>query len=287
MKGGGANTVSREARKKAVLKEAVLPLKAFLLRLSIVFFVAVSVVLMILNRIQNPIVVNVRTAVIDGVIPSLTILSSPVEAFQSAKEFIATYALALQENKTLKEDNQRLLRLKQVALALESENRRLRELLRMLPQDKSHFLTARVVGDTGGPYSRSVLINSGEENKLKSGLIVTNTLGLVGRIIEVGTNSARVLLLTDINMRVPVITEKSRERAVLSGNNANMPLLNHLPDDSHIRLGERVLTSGDGEYFPSGIPVGEVEKIDGKLVTVRPFVDWSRLDYVTITQKDE
>lgn len=267
------------------MHEAVLPLRAFLFRLSIVFFILACIILMVLSQMNHKVASTIRTGIIDSIVPTLTVLSSPVESVQSISDTFNQFFFALDENEKLRAENEKLKSLQSVAIALEAENDRLRQLLNMLPKDKGSFQTARIVGDTGGAYTRSVLINLGDDGKLTEGLIVTNPKGLVGRVMDVGAHSSRVMLLTDINSRVPVVTEKSRERAVLAGNNTPYPQLNHLPDDSNLRIGERVVTSGDGELFPPGIPVGEIHRFEGGIIQVKPLVDWARLDYVTIMQR--
>jgi rod shape-determining protein MreC len=106
--------------------------------------------------------------------------------------------------------------------------------------------------------------------------------GLAGRIAEVGRRSARVLLLTDINSRVPVLVERTRDRAILAGDNSNHPQLLYLKPRAELRVGDRVVTSGDGGVFPAGLPVGVVDSIEDGVVGIAPFVDWDRMEYLRI-----
>src|SRR5690606_15094384 len=120
----------------------------------------------------------------------------------------------------------RLMQWQHVAIQLEAENAALRELLHYTSDEKLHFTTAKVISDRGGPFTRTVLVNAGTGLGVAQGQPVINGDGLVGRIIESGEHSARVLLLTDINSRMPVITETSRERAIAAGDNStNLSLL--------------------------------------------------------------
>jgi rod shape-determining protein MreC len=106
--------------------------------------------------------------------------------------------------------------------------------------------------------------------------------GLVGRVTEVGDRAARVLLVTDLNSRVPVAVDGSRERAVLAGDNSDRPRLLYLPARTTVKVGDRLVSSGNGGIFPPGLPVGEVAAIEDGIVRVEPYAELSRLDYLRI-----
>jgi rod shape-determining protein MreC len=106
-------------------------------------------------------------------------------------------------------------------------------------------------------------------------------VGLVGRIAEVGDRASRVLLLTDLNSRIPVTLQGSHERAILAGDNSPRPLLAYLAPNAKPEVGERVVTSGDGGVFPPGIPVGVIVSVGGQ-VRVATSSDLSVIDYVKI-----
>ncbi len=264
--------------------QAVIPIKALLGRMSIVFFILAAIAIIALGKINPDLVSKTRTKLADITLPVLSALSSPAQSYQSIKDGLHNIVFVYQENHQLRQQNASLARLKEVTVALEAENRRLRELLSYLPEPGVEFMTARVVGDTGGSYNRSALINAGAAYGVKDGQVVTNKEGLVGRVVETGDNSARILLITDLNSRIPIITQYSRERAILAGTNSNMPKLVHFPRDSKIKPGERIVTSGDGVLFPPEVPVGVVHSVTNKSIYIKPFVDWGRLEYVTITE---
>ena len=92
-------------------------------------------------------------------------------------------------------------------------------------------------------------------------MAAVNERGLVGRVIEVGRRSARVLLLTDFNSRVPVMVEPSRDQAILAGDNSREPGLIFLPLNPRMAVGQRVVTSGRGGVLPPGLAVGMVSAI--------------------------
>jgi rod shape-determining protein MreC len=106
--------------------------------------------------------------------------------------------------------------------------------------------------------------------------------GLIGRVTEVGERSARVLLLTDLNSRVPIYVERTRARAVMVGNNSDQMLLNYLLPGADIVVGDRIVTSGQGGIFPPGLPVGVVTANNNGTIRVQPFVDWETMEYLRL-----
>ena len=106
--------------------------------------------------------------------------------------------------------------------------------------------------------------------------------GLVGRVAEVGERSARVLLLTDINSRIPVVIERSRDQGILAGDNSDNPRLLYLSHGSQLVPGDRVVTSAAGGAFPPGLPVGIVKSTDTGGAVVELFVDWDHMEYLRL-----
>jgi len=146
------------------------------------------------------------------------------------------------------------------------------------------WLTARIVGDSGGSFVQALLLDAGADQGIAVGMPATTPEGLVGRVIEVGRRSARVLLITDFNSRIPVVVESSGDHAILEGDNSLLPRLRFLPMNPGFAVGDRVLTSGRGGVLPPGLMVGRIEEADNGKVRVRSHVDWSRLDYLSLLQ---
>ena len=147
------------------------------------------------------------------------------------------------ENARLREENARLRQWQATALALDAENRRLKAELHWVPDPTAAFVTARVVADAGGVYARAVLLAVGPNHFIRRGEIALDQSGLVGRVTEVGARTARVLLITDLNSRIPVILEPSGGHAIMTGTNGPRPRLLYWSDGAPPREGERVVTS--------------------------------------------
>lgn len=260
----------------------VSPLRALVHRLTLVLVVAGAFGLMVLGRTDGSVVAQARSAVSDAVAPILAALSQPVQAVEGLFDNLEELVDLRAENARLRIERVRLAEWQTIAQRLDAENRQLRNLLRLVPDPKASFVSARVVGDHSGAFMREVLIAAGAQAGVRKGQAAMTGDGLAGRVTEVGSRSARVLLLTDINSRVPVLVERSRDRAILAGDNSNRPQLLYLKPGAAIQTGDRIVTSGDGGIFPAGLPVGVVDSIVDGAVTVTPFVDWDRMEFLQI-----
>jgi rod shape-determining protein MreC len=256
--------------------------RATIERIAFPLLVLLSAVMIVLGKADQVVIESLRNSVMDAAAPALEILSRPSilldTAVGRARDFVTVY----QENARLAEENSRLLGWQQAALKLASENAQLRDLLRVAPEPATSYVTARVIANSGGAYVRSVMVNAGRENGVVRGEAAVTGEGLIGRVSEVGSRAARILLITDLNSRVPVIVEGSRQRAVLAGDNSEHPSLRYLEAGAAIRIGDRIVTSGQGGVFPPGLPVGVVATFDGELAHVEPFVELSRVDYLRL-----
>lgn len=259
-----------------------LPSREWLGQVSRVVLTGIGLTLLVMSKTGNPTATNIRTSILDVLTPVLTAVSSPFEAASEFGAWMQGVVNMHSENIALKNQNIQLLQWQQAAKRLEAENESLRALLNAVPSKKKHFITVGLVSDFGGPYAQSALVNGGGEQGVKQDLAVINENGLIGRVIEVGKSSARVLLLGDINSRIPVVAERTRDRAMLSGNNTASPRLAYLASNSEVAVGDRIITSGDGGVFPAGIPVGVVTRVQNGEVTVQPFADISQVEFVSI-----
>jgi rod shape-determining protein MreC len=258
------------------------PLKALLQRFAFGLLAATAITLMVLSRAEPQLIERLRTGITDASAPILQFFSQPAASVASAVDEIDAVMTVHEQNAALRDENTRLLKWQAVAQRLAHENEVLQGMLNVVPDPRATFVTARVIGDSGGPFVRTALVNAGTADGARKGLAVINGEGLVGRLVEAGERSARILLLTDLNSRIPVVMESSRDRAILAGDNTRRPRLEFLAVDSRAAVGDRVVTSGEGGVFPPGLPIGIVSSIREDGVLVQPFVDWDRLEYVSV-----
>jgi rod shape-determining protein MreC len=225
---------------------------------------------------------TLRTGLSDAAAPVLDVLSRPLGAAEAAVDRVRGLVAVYQENRRLEEDNQRLLQWQQVAIKLNAENRQLQGLLKVVPDRAVSYVTARVIANSGGAYVRTVMVNAGGDGGLARGQAAITGDGLVGRLTEVGSRAARVLLITDLNSRIPVKLEGSHTSAVLAGDNSERPRLLYVGTPEAVKIGDRVVTSGEGGVFPPDLPVGMVSAVGPSGPRVEPYVELSQIGYLMV-----
>ena len=162
-----------------------------------------------------------------------------------------------------------------------SENNRLRELINESIQSKDIY--AKVLIDRDSPYLKSIILNKGSKDSVKLGMAVLDNSYLVGKIIEVNYTNSRVLLLSDLNSKIPVLLEPQSLHAVLSGSGKNHGVIEYTKEEYNNKLDIEdkiiVYTSGYGGLFKPGLPVGEITE-NKKIINF--FSDFQQMDYVKI-----
>ena len=259
-----------------------IPLRQALSRLSLPLLIALAFGTMLLGKADTLLAERARMALANLLTPIWGALQEPVAAVRNALQEVEYLLNLRSENQQLRDENERLHRWQAAALALEAENALLARQLAFVPDAAPAFQTARVVADGGGIYARAVLLAAGPNHGLRKGQIALDERGLAGRVTEVGSRSARVLLATDMNSRIPVILEGSRARAIMVGTNVTRPRLQHWPEGSVPQDGDRVVTSAEAAAFPAGLPVGIVRLSEGGAPEVELFSRLDRLDMLRL-----
>lgn len=259
-----------------------IPLRQALARLSLPIMIAVAFGVMLLGKADTLLVERLRSTLSDTLAPIYGAISQPVNAAEEAIAEIRSLATLRSENARLREENERLHRWHAAALSLEAENTLLRRQLGFVPEAAPNFHAARVVADGGGTYARAVLLSIPPQHGIRKGQVALDERGFVGRVTEVGARSARVLLATDMNSRVPVTLEGSRARAVMAGTNGARPRLAHWPEGVIPQEGERVVTSAQANAFPAGLPVGVVRRSAQGNLEVELFARLDNLEIVRL-----
>jgi rod shape-determining protein MreC len=257
-------------------------LGATLQRFTFVGFAAAAIGLLVLGKADPQLMERTRAAIADSVAPLLAGLARPADALADGLQGARRWMHLHEENADLRQENERLRQWQAVALRLESENEALRRLLAFVPDPEARFVSARVIADAGGTFANSLLVFGGAAYGIAVGDAAVTGDGLAGRVVSVAPHSARILLITDLNSRIPVLITTSGTRAILAGDNSPHPRLLHMTSDSPVVPGERIVTSGDAGAFPAGLPVGVVASVDGGVIRVKPYVERSRLDTVRI-----
>lgn len=257
-------------------------LKAAAHRFSLAMFLVASVGLMMVGKIDTVLVEQMRAAVTDVVSPVLDGFSRPAATLANAIEDVNELTRLREENAALRRENEALQQYQALAHRLEAENGALRALMHYEPDPAHGFVTGRVIADNSGPFVRTIMVNRGSQHGLTEDQAALGARGLAGRVVQTGDRAARILLVTDLNSRIPVVVEPLRHRAILGGDNGPQPRLLYLPPESQVQVGDRVATSGHGGALPPGLPVGTVAAVEDGVVRVRLFEDLGRLEYVRL-----
>jgi rod shape-determining protein MreC len=243
--------------------------------------VFVSLGLLLLSRLNHSALAQARWQLAAWMSPVLQAAMVPLEPVRTVGRQIAAQFHMASELERLQTENQKLNNWEWRARELERRIADLEILTKTVTEPVMNFVTSRVIADSSGAFVRSVVIDSGSEELIKSGYPVINGDGLVGRIVETGTHSARVLLATDLNSRIPVTVGESMVRAILAGDNGPEPRLIYQPQDSKIAVGDVVATSGTGGLFPRGLRIGEVTG-EASAPRVRLRANLDKLEYLSV-----
>lgn len=251
-------------------------------RVALAAFCLLGVGLFLLWRIDNPRIERLRMALADAVAPSMDMIAGPVaragDLLRDWERFGDVYA----ENHELRREIERLRAWREAARSLERENAQLRALNNVRLSARMGFATGEVIADAGGPFGRSVLVNIGARDGVVDGAAAMDGAGLVGRVVGVGEEVSRVLLLTDFDSRVPVKVLPSGVRGVLTGEADAPPRLRFVGDLDAVSPGQRVVTSGDGGVFPPDLVVGVVAAMDRRGALAQLASDYRGLSFLRI-----
>ena len=244
--------------------------------------IAVCLVLLAVDRKGAETVQNVRQYVTDLSAPVLETASGPIDDMRRVGAQIGSYQYLYKEVGRLRHENESLHLWKAKAIELESRLKRFEELLNVRREPTLKFVTARVIADARGPFVRTVIVNAGSTQGVKENQAVMDARGLVGRTVTAGREASRVLLLSDLNSRIPVRIEPHGHRAILTGTNRPHPRVDFLPDHVTINEGDVAFTSGDGGELPPGLPIGVVAVDAGGRFIVTPYANPRSLSHVRI-----
>lgn len=209
-------------------------------------------------------------------------LSAPVRWSGNAIDYVKGYFFAVSENRRLRQQVVELSAWRDEALALKNINGRYEQMLGVKTEPPVPMVTGLAITDARGPFARSRLLNIGGAKGIRIGNPVLSEHGLVGRIVGVSSANSRMLLLTDVASRTPVLVERTDARAMLTGDGSGSPRLDYVRGAGSVQEGDRIMTSGDGGGFPRGLPIGVAAKgVDGTW-RVKLFSDRTAIDYVRV-----
>ena len=229
---------------------------------------------------------RVNAWISDMAAPLLYVVAVPVQRLGVLRQRFRAHMDVVRENERLRAHNERLRPWQDVALGLEARAKEYEMLLKLQPVPPVAHVSGRVVGESQGPFFRTLLVYAGRGSGVREGQPALGGRGLIGRVITAGYQASRVLLLSDLNSRVPVVVGPQRHRAVLAGDNTAQPLLEYLEPTAQVAVGQHVVTSGHGSLFPPDLPVGEVALREGDRWRVHLFSEPTAIRYVRILKTE-
>jgi len=250
--------------------------------LALLFF---SILLIVLSKFNFTAINYLKLGINEVVFRTSFIVSLPEKyisySFYTIEEHIELY----KDYNLKKEELKKLKSEKYNVNFLEAENKRLKKVLEDI-SFSSEAIIAKVIIDKQSPFLRSIIINKGSKSEIKKGMAVLSGSYLVGKVVEVNFMTSRVLLLSDLNSKIPVTIEPGGIQSILSGNGVNAGIIQYTKDKMSINGEGVIYTSGTGGLLKSGIPIGKINHRENPN-NVDFFIDFSQLRFVRILSYSE
>ena len=250
-------------------------------RFSLFVLVIISILLIFLETIETKPLNKIRSFIKDVVYRTAVVVTYPTKIFSGSYNAVENHFSLYKNYNNLKKENDELKSKYSKAEFLELENSQLRKLIDEQAQSESNLVSARVILDEQSPYLNSLVINIGANKEIKNGMAVLDGKNFIGRIVDVNFFSSRILLVTDLNSKIPVIIEPSGNHAILSGHGDIKPTLEYLSENHKIQENNKIYTSGKEGIFAPGIPIGEA-KIEKDIVEVELYSQLNEITFVNI-----
>ena len=254
-------------------------------KFSLFVLIILSIIFIYVETIEARPLNYLRSFFKDTIYRGALVVSVPSKVFSDLTNYTKKHINLYSNYNQLKEENNKLRNNIYKTDFLELENTQLRKLIEEQVTSDSNLVSARVMLDKQSPYLNSFVIKSGANHKIKNGMAVLDGKNFIGRIVDVNFFSSRVLLITDLNSKIPVLIEPSGHHAILSGNGKSEPNLDFLPKNHRVTSSDKVYTSGKEGIFLPGIPIGQA-RIDGEKISVSLFSDLNQITFVNISLGD-
>ena len=249
-------------------------------RFSLIGLIFFSIIFIVLSGLNFKVINYLKISIKEVVYRSSFIVSLPENYVKNTYVEIKGH---FDLHEKYMENQKELKKIKAQAITNEfiaQENSRLKKVLDDYFVEESR-MTAKVLVDKKSPFLRSVIINKGSKDNVKLGMAVLDEKYLIGKVVEVNYMTSRVLLLSDINSKIPVNIEPGGIQSILSGTGKDDGIIQYFKDQSDIKLDSVIYTSGSGELFKEGIPIGTIaiKKSENFVVF---FSDFTQLRFVKV-----
>ena len=246
-------------------------------RFSLVALIIFSVVLIVLSRINFPAINYLKIGLNEVVYRVSFIVSLTEQQLNRSLIAINNHLNLYNDHDQLKEKFKSLRGKELDNEYLKFENERLRKIIDeyIINTDE---LVAKVLLDKESPFLRSIILNKGSKDKIRIGMAVLDGPYLGGKVVEVNYATSRVLLISDLNSKIPVILEPGDIQSIMSGSGKNKGQIQYFKTENTLNEKKIVFTSGSGGIFKSGIPIGEFNSGE----EIKFFSDLSQLTFVKV-----
>ncbi len=227
-------------------------------QLPLAIVAAIAIALLLIGKAQSSLFDRARSHVTDLMAPALETVRQPLASVDRWMGSVGAIFTVYQENLRLKEENARLRQWRNAAVVLQSRVQRYQLLLHAIPDPELSSVLARVIGRANRPFVETMIVDAGSGNGVKPGQAVVDARGMIGRIFVTGQRTAWIILLTDLNSRIPITIEPGNIQAIMAGDNSPTPSIEIVSQNATIKPGYQVVSSGDGSLLPPGLPIGTI-----------------------------
>ena len=251
-------------------------------RFSLIFLIFLSLIFLILGRIDFKAINYVKISIKEIVYRSSFVVSVPENYLKKTYQAIQSHFVIYDDYFEMKSEIKELKQQKTLDKFVVQENERLKKIIDDYLEE-SEVQVAKIIIDKDSPFLRSLIVNKGSKNNIKLGMAVLDGSYLIGKVIEVNYLTSRILLLSDLNSKIPVIIEPGSFQSILSGTGRNHGIIQYFKESYSIEEGNTVYTSGAGGLFKAGIPIGRIKKNELNEENKVEFLsDFSQLRFVKI-----
>jgi len=250
-------------------------------RFSLLVLIIISVILLSLDFYKAKPLNIFRSISKDIIYRGSFIISLPFKSLDRGYKTVKTHFTFYDDYQNLKNELYILKAQQSEIEFLKMQNKELKIVISDVLHTNIKNVIAKVILDKQSPFLKSIILNKGTNSNLKKGMAVLHKKNMIGRIVEVNYISSRVLLINDLNSKIPVKIQPSGENAIMSGEGNNLASLDFLPKLSTIEEENIVFTSGSDGVFDDGIPIGKITEIEEKFY-VKFFSDLNQINFVTV-----
>ena len=250
-------------------------------RFSLIALIFFSILFLALGKLNFKAVDYVKIIIREIVYRSSFIVSAPENYLKNTYQTVQSHFIVYKDYFEIKSELEKIKSQKSIDNFIVEENKRLKKIIDDYVEE-SDEIVAKVLIDKKSPFLRSVIINKGSKSNVMLGMAVLDGAYLVGKVVEVNYSTSRILLLSDLNSKIPVVIEPGGFQSILSGTGKRNGNIQYLKENYTIEDNSVLYTSGSGGLFKSGIPVGTIKSTELNKKNVDFFSDFSQLQFIKI-----